>query len=173
VVDKKSHGFQTVTIQLPTDVSDCRGDNLRRPRQPNVVYVCKGPTSKWHQPPLKPDEKELLQNKIIKFFEKKYITPPRGWISSLIKYFAIPKRLQDWRIDFHPGANQLNDCVWAPLFCLPTINLLLCIVDIETMMEDQDIGKMFLNFQLHPNTTRFAAVDLGPLRLTYSKCLHQ
>jgi hypothetical protein len=137
-----------------------------------VMYVCKGPTSKTCQPPLKPNKKEVLWNKIIKFIEKKYIAPPCGWISSLIKYFTVPKGLQDWRIVFHTGANQLSACVWAPLFCLPTIYLLLHIVDVKTMMEDQDVGKMFLNFQLHPNTMRFAAVDLGPLGFTSSECLH-
>jgi hypothetical protein len=47
------------------------------------------------------------------------------------------------------------------------------IVDVKMMMEDQDVGEMFLNFQLHPNTTRFAAVDLGPLGFTSSECLHR
>jgi hypothetical protein len=90
-----------------------------------VMYVENGPTSKQRQPPLKPDRKEVLQNKIIKFIERKYIIPPCSRISLLIKYFTIPKGLQDWRIVFHAGANQLNDCVWAPLFCPPTINSLL------------------------------------------------
>jgi hypothetical protein len=26
-------------------------------------------------------------------------------------------------------------------------------------MQDMDVGEMFLNFQLHPNTMRIAAVD--------------
>jgi hypothetical protein len=41
-----------------------------------VIYVEKGPISKRRQPPLKPDEKEVLRNKIIKFIERKYIAPP-------------------------------------------------------------------------------------------------
>ena len=32
-------------------------------------------------------------------------------------------------------------------------------------MEDRDIGEMFLNFELHPNTRRFTGVDVGPLEL--------
>ena len=114
----------------------------------------------------------MLRAKIIKFIEQKYITPPHGCISLLIKYFAIPKGLQDWRIVFHAGANQLNDCVWALMFSLPTINLLLCILDKQTLMQDQDMGKMFLNFQLHSNTMRYAAVDLGPLEFTSAECSH-
>jgi hypothetical protein len=101
-----------------------------------VIYVVKGPTSKQKQPPLKPNEKEVLQKKIIKFIEQNYIAPPCGCISSLIKYFAVPKGLEDWRIVVHAGANQLNNCIWAPSFCLPTINLLLHIVDDEMLMED-------------------------------------
>ena len=32
---------------------------------------------------------------------------------------------------------------------------------------------MFLNFQLHPNTIKFAAVDLGPLKFTPEECFHR
>jgi hypothetical protein len=137
-----------------------------------VTFTCKGPSSKQQQPPLKLDEKKVLRKKIRKFVEQKYIAPPTGWIRSLIKYFAIPKGLQDWRIVFHAGANQLNNSVWAPSFCLPTVNLLLCIVDKETLMQDMDVGKTLLNFQLHPNTIKFAVVDLGPLEYTAEECSH-
>jgi hypothetical protein len=90
----------------------------------------------------------------------------------LIKYFAVPKGLQDWRIVFHAGANQLNDSMWAPSFCLPTVNSLLRIVVKEMLMQDMDVGEMFLNFQLHPNTIKFAAVDLGPLEFMAEECSH-
>jgi hypothetical protein len=138
-----------------------------------VMFTCKGPSAKQRQPPLMPDKKEVLRKKIKKFVERKYIVPPAGKITSLIKYFAVPKGLNDWRIVFHAGANKLNDCVWAPLFCLPTMNSLLHIMDEETLMQDMDIGEMFLNFQLHPNTVKFAAVDLGPLDFTFNECLHR
>jgi hypothetical protein len=35
------------------------------------MYDRKVPTSKRRQPPLKPDKKEVVQNKIIKFIENK------------------------------------------------------------------------------------------------------
>ncbi len=114
----------------------------------------------------------MLRKKIKKFVEQKYIAPPASKIMSLIKYFAVPKGLDDWRIVFHAGANKLNNCVWAPSFCLPTVNSLLRILDKETLMQDMDVGKMFLNFWLHPNTVKFAAVDLGPLNFTFDECLH-
>ena len=96
-------------------------------------------------------------------------------MESLIKYFAIPKGniddvIQDWRMVFDAGANKLNECVWAPSFCLPTVNLLLRITDEMTLMQDQDLSEMFLLFQLHPNTVKFTAVDLGPLEFSAKEC---
>ncbi len=73
----------------------------------------------------------------------------------------------------HVGANKLNNCVWAPSFCLPTPNSLLRITDKGMMMRDQDLSKMFLLFQLHPDTVKFTTVDLGPLQLTAEECPHQ
>jgi hypothetical protein len=143
-----------------------------------VIYTCKGPSARQQQPPLKPDKKAILKKKIIKFVGKKYLVPPVGWIGLLIKYFAVPKGVidnivQDWRIVFHAGANKLNDCVWTPSFCLPTVNSLLQITDEKTLMRDQDLGEMFLFFQLHPNTTKFTAVDLGPLEFSTKEFAHR
>ena len=59
----------------------------------------------------------------------------------------------------------MNNCVWAPPFFLPKVDSLLRIVNHTSFMEDRDIGEMFLNFELHPNTRRFAGVDLRPLGL--------
>ena len=61
----------------------------------------------------------------------------------------------------------MNDCVWAPPFFLPTVASLLRIVDHTSVMEDRDIGKMFLNFELHPNTRRFTGIDVSPLGLEH------
>ena len=36
-------------------------------------------------------------------------------------------------------------------------------LDSTSLMEDQDIGEMFLNFELHPSLRKFAGVDVGPL----------
>jgi hypothetical protein len=116
--------------------------------------------------------KGSIAKKIIKFVDRKYIAPPSGKIKSLIKYFAVPKGTDNWRIVFHAGANKLNDCVWTPSFCLPTVNSLLRIMDEGTFMQDMDVGEMILNFQLHPNTMRFAAVDLGSLEFMADKCSH-
>ena len=86
-----------------------------------------------------------MRKKLIKFVNRGYLAPPVGRIESLIKYFAIPKGIiddviQNWRIVFDTGTNKLNECVWAPSFCLPTVNLLLQIMDEMTLMQDQDLG---------------------------------
>ena len=144
-----------------------------------VMFTCKGPTTRYPQPRLKPDKKEVMKKKIKKFIDRKYITPPSGrQLKSLIKYFAVPKgivdgEVQDWRVVFHAGANKLNECVWAPSFMLPTINSLLRIVDWKTYMEDRDVGDMFHNFPLHPNTRGYAGMDLGPLGFADDECTHR
>jgi hypothetical protein len=130
-----------------------------------------GPTTRRKQPPLAPDEKEVLRKKIIKFVAKGYIGPIEDKISSLIKYFAVPKGsingvVQDWRTVFHVGTNKLNICIWTPSFSLPTVNSFLCIVDHNTLMANQDMGKMFLNFYLHLDTIKFAGIDLAPLKFS-------
>jgi hypothetical protein len=40
-------------------------------------------------------------------------------------------------------------------------------------MSDQDIGEMFLNFQLHADTVDFTAIDLQPLELDPTKYPHR
>ena len=95
-------------------------DTLARKRGVKMFFTSKGPSSRRRQPPLKPDEKAILRKKLLKFIDKGYLAPHVGRIESLIKYFAIPKGViegvvQDWRIVFDAGANELNECVWAPL----------------------------------------------------------
>jgi hypothetical protein len=129
-----------------------------------VWYNEMGPTSKEPQPPLRPDEREVLRRKITKFINRGYIAPTPG-CRSVIKYFAVPKGVvddvvQDWRVVF-----KLNDAVFVPLFSLPTVNSLLWLVDRKTVMSDWDMGDMFHNFQLHENTVKATEIDLRPLEL--------
>jgi hypothetical protein len=126
-----------------------------------------------------PDEQDVIRSKIQKFIKKGYIVPPPGpgEVKSLIKYFAVPKGVldgdvQDWRVVFHAGTNKLNDSVWAPSFVLPSLNLLLRIVDSNTLKIDRDMGEMFLNFGLDPRVWKFAAINLGPLELSPEECRH-
>ena len=140
-----------------------------------IMFTDKGPSSRRQQPPLKPDEKQVLRKKVKKFLERKYVAPYQGRISSLIKYFAVPKgiidgEVQDWRTVFHAGANKLNDVVWVPSFGLPTVNSLLRITDVLSLMEDRDVEEMFLNFQLHSDAMKYTGIDIGPLEFTLDEC---
>jgi hypothetical protein len=143
-----------------------------------VLYTRKGPSSRRQQPPLKPDEKANPKKKNHQVCWQEIPGPP-SWLDRIHdQVFAVPKGvidnvIQDWRIVFHAGANKLNDCVWAPSFCLPTINSLLWITDEKTLMRYQDLGEMFLLFQLHPNTAKFTAVNLGPLEFGAKECAHR
>ena len=118
-------------------------------------------------------EKQVLHKKISRFINRRYIAPIPGKFESPIKYFAVPKGNDDWRIVFHTGANKLNDRVWALLFCLPSINMLLRIINGETLMSDCDMGDMFHNFPLHANTVKFTAIDLAPLDFGPEDCKHR
>lgn len=71
------------------------------------------------------------------------------------------------------SSNGLNDSVWTPSFWLPKVDSLLRMVDFDSVMEDRDIGEMFINFQLHPSIRKYTGVDLGPLGLTEDECASQ
>ena len=137
---------------------------LARDGVPNF-FTSPGPTQRRPQPAPSPEAAEVLRMKILKMIQRRYVVLPTSKISSLIKYFAVPKGEGDCRVVYHAGANGLNDCIWAPPFYLPTVDSLLRIIDHTSFMEDRDIGEMFLNFELHPNTRRFTGIDVTPLGL--------
>jgi len=125
---------------------------------------------------MKPEEKAILKKKLLKNIEKRYLSIPDNTLESWIKYFGVPKGIlngvvQDWWVVYHAGANGLNDCVWAPPFGLPKVDSLLRIVDLDTVMQDRDIGEMFLNFKLHPSVRKYTGVDVGPLEFSDSECI--
>ena len=138
--------------------------SLARDGVPNF-FISPGPTQRRPQHAPTPEAAEVLRAKISKMTQWRYLVAPDSRIASLVKYFMVPKGEGDWRVVYHAGINGLNDCVWAPHFYLPTVDSLLHIVDHTSYMEDRDIGEMFLNFELHPNTRRFIGIDVGPLEL--------
>ena len=94
---------------------------------------------------MKPEEKTILKKKLLQIIEKRYLTIPDDTLESWIKYFSVPQGVtngvvQDWRIVYHAGANGLNNCGWAPPFSLPKMDSLLRIVDLDTVIQNQDIG---------------------------------
>ena len=140
-----------------------------------VYFIEEGPTSMRAQMNMSPEETAVLREKILKVIQKRYLVVPDEKLKSVISYFGVPKGvidgiIQDWRIVYHAGANGLNDKVWAPSFWLPGVNSLIRMLDLTSVMEDRDIGEMFLNFELHPMVRKFAGVDVGPLGFTKEEC---
>ena len=148
--------------------------NLARDGVP-VFFEQEGPTQKRPQRDMPEDAKAVLREKLTNVIGKKYLDVPENMIESLIQYFAVPKgyegdKVKDWRIVYHAGANGLNDCVWTPSFWLPTAATLLRMLDENSLMQDRDIGEMFLNFMLSRDARKFTGVDLRPLGLTEEEC---
>ena len=140
-----------------------------------IYFIEDGPTSMRAQMNMSPEETAVLREKILKVIQKRYLVVPDEKLKSVISYFGVPKGvidgiIQDWRIVYHAGANGLNDKVWAPSFWLPGVNSLIRMLDLTSVMEDRDIGEMFLNFELHPMVRKFAGVDVGPLGFTKEEC---
>ena len=148
--------------------------NMARDGAP-VYFGRPGPTSKNPQRNMPEAAKEVLRKKILDVIGKRYIDLPEEEIESWIQYFAVPKGEKDgdtldWRVVYDGGANGLNDSVWVPSFWMPTVSSLLRMLDDGAVMQDRDIGEMFLNFMLHPSARRFAGIDLRPLNLSKEEC---
>jgi hypothetical protein len=99
------------------------------------------------------------KEKIIKVVRRRYLVTTDLNIKSPIKYFAVPKGEDDVRMVYDAAANRLKDCVWVPIFWLPTINLLVRALDENLWMTDRDVGDKLLNFQLHRTAIPFIGVD--------------
>lgn len=108
-------------------------------------------------------DKELrgkVREKLSAVLDKRYIS--KGNVLSLTSYFGVPKGDKDIRMVYDASRSQLNHCLWAPGFALPTVDTLVKGVDPDTWMGDLDIGEMFLNFCLHPDLQPYVGVDLRP-----------
>ena len=99
-----------------------------------------------------------MAKKLLKVQDRKYVKP--GYVSSLTGYFCVPKGLDDIRMVYDATKCGLNDSVWAPNFCLPTIDSSLRAVEISTWCGDIDLGEMFLNYMLHEDLQEFAGIDV-------------
>jgi hypothetical protein len=123
-----------------------------------------GPTTKEPQPRISdPARREKVKGKLRKVLARRYILTTGLDILSFIKYFDVPKGVDDIRMVYDATANGLNDVVWVPSFWLPTIESVVRALDSTSWMADRDISDMFLNFQLHQSVMPYTGVDLGPL----------
>jgi hypothetical protein len=105
----------------------------------------------------------MVKDKIFKVVKGRYLLTTGIKVKSLIKYFAVPNGEDNIRMLYDATANKLNDCIWVPTFCLPTIDSLVRALDKNSWMTDRNIGNMFLNFQLHKSVVPFTSEDLSTL----------
>ena len=75
----------------------------------------------------------------------------------------MPKDQTDIPMVYNATSSGPNDAVYAPWFALPTVELHLRAVDVNTYMGDYNIGKMFLNFVLDVNIREYAGADFSEL----------
>jgi hypothetical protein len=133
-----------------------------------VYFKRPGPTTRRAQPVI--DDTELrarTREKVGKVMRRRYLLPtgtPGTSVKSYIKYFAVPKGVDNIRMVYDATANKLNKAVWVPTFWLPTIDMLVRNVGRDSWMMDRDIRDMFLNFQLHDKVRPYTAVDLTCLQ---------
>ena len=63
--------------------------------------------------------------------------------------FCCPKGDNNIHLVYDATASRLNEYVWSFLFWMTTIESLPQALEADSWMMDQDIGNMFLNFELH------------------------
>ena len=112
--------------------------------------------------PENPKEREQLRQKLFKPVSKNYIA--RGFVKSLISFFAVLKGLDDIRIVYDATKSFLNEAIWAPNFFLPTVDSVLRNADTQTWYGDIDLGEMFLNYFLDEKLRPYAGVDVSGIR---------
>jgi hypothetical protein len=101
-----------------------------------------------------------VTKKLEKFMRRGYIAP--GNVISLISYFAVPKGDSDICLVFDGTNLGLNSKLWAPPFCLPSIESLLPMLEPGTWQSDIDVGEQFYNYLLHPTIRPFCGIDVDP-----------
>ena len=74
---------------------------------------------------------------------------------NLTHVFAVNKADGDIRLVYDCACSLINDALWAPSFALPTIEGVLCTMEL-------DLGELFLNFMLHESLQAFCGVDMTP-----------
>ena len=115
--------------------------------------TCQPPTVDAHT-------KSEVTAKLSKFVSRGCISP--GPVTSLISYFGVPKGVSDIRLVFDGTKSGLNSRLWAPSFCLLTVESLLPILEPGTWQSDIDIGEQFYNYLLHPSIQPFCGIDVDP-----------
>ena len=111
--------------------------------------------------PKDPEEASQLREKVKKAIRRAYIT--KGFVQSLIGFFAVEKGDGDIRIVYDATKSGLNEAIWAPNFGLPNAASILRMVGAESYFGDLDLGEMFLNYMLDPKLRHYAGIDATEL----------
>jgi hypothetical protein len=104
--------------------------------------------------------KEAVKAKLHKFIVRGYLVD--GTVTSLVNYFAVPKGDADVRSVFDGTKSGLNAVLWAPSFCLPTVDSLTPMLEPGTWQSDMDVGEMFYNFMLDRELRSACGIDVQP-----------
>jgi hypothetical protein len=76
--------------------------------------------------------------------------------------FPVPKVDAVVRAVFDGLASGLNDTLWSNWLALPMVASMLWHIDANYWMADNDQGKAFYNFWLHPELQPYSGVDATP-----------
>ena len=114
-------GSQVYHFRFPLRYQKMARDGVK------IFFEKPGPQVMQPQPEFAdPEVRARVKPKVEKVIRRRYMTRVTTGLKlkSLIKYFAVPKGLDDVRIVYDGTASGLNDAVWAPSFWLPTIESL-------------------------------------------------
>lgn len=138
-------------------------EEYRLQAQDGVPIYIKGslPCFRMPQKPPPAKHREAVKKKISKVRQRRYFW--KGFVASLTQFFEVPKGEHDLRMVYDASESGLNDALWAPTFGLPTVDSLLSGLEHDTWMGDNDLGEMFLNFQLDPVIQPYCGVNVSAL----------
>jgi hypothetical protein len=128
-------------------------------------FIGDPPTLMGSQPPYTDEANRLkVKKKVMAVVKKGYIVRSSpGAIRSLMFMFDVPKGTDDLRMVYNGSKSGLNDALWAPWFCLPTIETMTRALMPGYWCADNDYGEQFLNFELHDDLKPYYGVDLSQL----------
>jgi hypothetical protein len=123
------------------------------------------PSNQDRQPPYEEDEVRIkVKAKLEKVLATRYIElVDIALIEVLMFMFHVQKGPDDIRLVYDGTKSGLNASVYALWFALPTIDRMSRWVIAGAWLADNDYGKMFLNFPLHPDLRKYCGVDLSQL----------
>ena len=109
--------------------------------------------------PDKTQRNQILE-KLDKVKNQRCVTP--GDVQNLTNYFGVAK-VDDIQKACDVTKLGLNAMVWAPTFCVPSVDTMHAMLTSESWIGDLDFGEFFLKFVSHQDLRPFVGVDLTPL----------